>query len=237
MIILKKTIRYLFVIVGLLLGVLLYLSFYHIESVEDIKFALKEELGKDVEIINVIDFEEDRIVNFVVEDNEGYIAMSKGLNNKYRLESGFFKPSNDQLLMFDYIYKREDYIVVLGNKNSDKITLNTVNGQVEVKITGDRVFEVINAGVKELAITSYIEDGQTIERNVDIAFMNNSGSIFNGPRHLVLISSILVFMGCWILSLLFTPKINRLERLYMKITGSYVKEADQVDEADGMLKW
>jgi len=36
---------------------------------------------------------------------------------------------------------------------------------------------------------------------------------------------------------MFTPKINRLERLYMKITGSYVKEADQVDEADGMLKW
>lgn len=233
----KKIIRYLFIIVGLLLSVLLYLSFYHIESVEDIKFALEEELNKEVEIINVIDFKEDRIVDFKIEGHEGYIAMSEGLNKKYRLESGFFKPLSNQLLMFDYLYKNEDYIVVLGNKNSDKITLNTVKSQVEVTFTGDRVFEVINAGVKELAINSYLEDGQTIQRNVDITFMDNSGSIFNGPRHLVLISSVLVFIGCWILSLMFTPKINRLERLYMKITGSYVKEADQVDEADGMLKW
>ncbi|MCH4886144.1 hypothetical protein EZV73_01125 [Acidaminobacter sp. JC074] len=235
----KRIIRFTLIIIGIVVSVLFYLNFYTIVTEADIEKALETDTGLDVQLISTRIFENDKLVSFRIDNQLGFAYLSKGLNDKYRLESGYYKELQGKLLMFDYEYDGTDYILLVGEDNYSNVTLVSVRGLHEVNVTTRPVFEMIDIGLKEKAIKSYSIDGSLTSIKIDepIEFMDNRRLIYNGPRNLILISSVLILGLFWTLSLMFTPKINLLEKLYMKITGAYVKEAEHIDEADGMLKW
>jgi len=236
---LKRIIRFSLIIIGIIVAVLFYLNFYNITSNADIEKALEADTGYDLDLVSTRDFEKDKLVSFRIDNQLGFAYLSKGLNDKYRLESGYYKELQGMLLMFDYEYEGVDYIVVVGESDYDKISLISVQGVHEVDVTTSPVFELVDIGLKEKAIKSYSLNGRMTKIPIDepLEFMDNRRLIYNGPRNLILISSVLILGLFWTLSLMFTPKINLLEKLYMKVTGAYVKEAEHIDEADGMLKW
>lgn len=232
----KKTIRVIIIFIAAIAACLLYTNFYHIESQEDMRLAISEEISNDVEIIDVKAFKEDKLVTFRFKDHEGFIAMSLGMNGKYNLESGYYLSDHDQLKISDYELGGVHYLVVYGENPGKTVTLQSTSGPISLSSLDTRLLEIIETDIKERSIFSYeyyVNGERTIvERDVDIeAAIDYSGYINNGPRHLVFASSLLILLIGFIASFAFTPRQGRLEKWFYKLTKHHPSMDDGVGQS------
>lgn len=228
----KQTIRIIIIFIAVIAAYLLYTNFYHIESEDDIRKAISEEVSKDVTILDVKDFKKDKLVTFRLDDQVGFIAMSLGFNKKYNLESGYYVSDNDQLKIYDYEYNRVHYLVVYGD-NPGETVLQSVENVIMLSSPDAKLFEIIETDTMEKAIFSYAyeNDGEQtiVERDVDIeGGIDYSRFINNGPRHLVFASSLLILIIGMIASFGFTPRQGKLEKWYYKLIKHHPSMDDGV---------
>jgi len=236
----KLILRILIMTCSIVLSILLYTHFYSLELKND---SLSEGIGKRVEgdvIVNEhIEVEKYILVNFSFEKEEsfyeGYITLLKGLNNKYSLGNGYFEPSNENLIFSDFEFTKNHQLIVFGpGISSDILTIKSRVSDVEIPIINtEHTFEVVETDSYVASIYGYTyeTDHGVVNKLIDNTIkpvIDHSGELNSGPEKIVLVSSFLVVLLGFVISLLFTPKRNRLIALYFKLT----KQEPEVTEGD-----
>ena len=239
----KLILRILIMTCSIVLSILLYTHFYSLELTNE---SLSEGIGKrvngDVIVNEHIEVEKYILVNFSFEKEksyyEGYITLLKGLNNKYRLGNGYFEPSNEKLIFSDFEFTENHQLIVLGPRiSSDILTVKSRVSDVKIPIKNtEHTFEVFETDSFVASIYGYTyETDQGVVNipidNTIVPVIDHSGELNSGPEKMVLISSFLVVLIGFVLSLLFTQERNRLEALYFKLTkqGPEVTDSDCTD--------
>lgn len=237
----KVIIRIVILLISVLLACALYLHFFNIEMNDtSIEAAITKRIGHDSNIKDIKHLDGHHFVYFSYTkktiEYQGFITLLQGLNKKYRLGNGYFESINSQLVFTDIEMDQTTYLIVYGETiNSDRLLINGNLNPFEIEINHpDHIFYVGAAKGYGAAVMGYTykENDNTVVVQVDNgieAIIDYTGELNSGPSKIVMLSSLLIVLIGFVVSLLFTPEINRLEKLYYKL----IKEIPIAEDSDG----
>lgn len=232
----NKIVRPLILLMTIAFTIWLYLHFYSLQSLEDFELAIENKLKEPVDLLEVIEVENEKLVYVKTADQHGYFYMSMGYNKLYRLGSGVMKVDEGFVNFADYEIGDKTYLILMGSQQDDDTI--KVNGS-PIDIGSSTVFMAIESPYKAAMISSYSYETEAKKVLVELpeksVFEIKSDEVSNGPREIVIATCLLVLILGFATSNMFTPGINRLEKLYFKWTGTGPVTKDEDDNNDYMM--
>jgi len=232
----KKIIRAIIILLTFAMIYFTYVHFYSITSISDVEKSIENKLGHPVEIVKDIYVEDEWLVYFKSSGSHGYFYLSKGYNDKYRLGSGFEVKDEGVINFANYRLGDIDYLIIMGSpQEGDEII---VEGRY-ISIEPGYILQAVESDLRASLIDTYRMVNNNTSARINLPensiYEIDTGEINNGPREIVIGTCILIFVIGYGASCMFTPKVNRLEKLYFKITKSGPRQENPEDKNDYMM--
>ncbi len=238
----RGLIKFIIILCSVLLALVFYTYNYSLESIDDFEIAIEKKVKSDVTIIDTMRIDDELLIYFRIPETKhhGYISASEGFNEKYHLESGRELPQTKDLSLADYEINELHYLLFFGAKQPvESIMVNTYDGEKVLTIGDNDVFTSLVTKTHVLGVKFYYytvnSERTTVTIDDTIDYMLYDGDINGGPRKLVTVVSLLIIVMGIVATFIVTPRINKLEQLYFKLTKTIPTDEDSEDKNDYMM--